>query len=109
MSTLENLISKLPEELQEVAKRYAGMLGADVNEDDLLAIVAGVLNHNYKHAYDIAVRNLTNDELVLVHTNANLRLRELFKHTGSAPDMPQLIAEDLVGILVRFGILALLG
>jgi len=108
-TTLENLIEKLPPELQEVAKRYASMLGADANKDDLMAIFFHVLKHNHQYGYDIISGRLRNDELAEIHSNTNTRLRELFKNTGDAPGMPQLIAEDLVGILVRFGILALLG
>jgi len=108
MSTLENLIEKLPPDLQDVARRYAGMLGANVNEDDLLAIVAYGLKWNYEGAYDVLVQHLTNDELAEIHSDANTRLRELQAQTGSAPGMPQLIVEDLLGILIRFGILALI-
>jgi hypothetical protein len=108
-TTLDNLIEKLPPELQEVARRYEGMLGANANKDDLLAILAHALAHNFQKGYELVVRNLSNQELAELHTTANLRLRELAQSTPRAIGMPQLITEDLVGILVRFGIDALTG
>ena len=109
MSTLETLIDKLPPELQEVARRYASMLGANANKDDLLAIVGYVLKHQYQVSYEIMVRGLTNDELRAIHVDANVRIRELSLQTGSTITMQELITNDLIAILVRFGIAALTG
>jgi len=106
---IDELIQKLPEELQPIARRYASMFGANANKDDLFAIVMYYFAHQYRSAYKRIFNNLTNDEIAVIHKDANVRIKELVAEGNEDLNMPQFVATDFVTILIRLGVLALLG
>ncbi len=72
--TTEELIAKLPDEYQPIARRYVSLL-LDMGFDELQGWVEMLANGNWKQAYETVVAKMTTTEVV----NEQKRVNEILK------------------------------
>ena len=73
---LETLITKLPEELQEYAERYARMLTGQ-SEEYKLAIIKAIMGQDWQTAYEAMTKTMSNQDLSDEYRRVNEMLKAI--------------------------------
>lgn len=102
MEKIEKIISKLPEELQPIARQYMAIF-RESTEEQLDAWIDQVVDHNLKEAYRFLQEKLSNADIVA----AQERIIEQMKEMNRKYITTQLVQKSLIKEALKIAILLL--
>jgi len=81
--TIEELISKLPEEYREIARRYTALL-LDMSFEELQAWVEQITKGNWQNAYRKLAAKMSTEELLAAERKGHEMLARLNKENADS-------------------------
>ena len=99
MSKLDKLIEKLPDELHDIARRYAKLV-EDQTDGWIKGFAAMLATGDTQAGYEAIVSVLTTEELGAEHRRANEKIKDFVTTGGKAFTTQQVMVGDALHVML---------
>ena len=99
MSAIDDLIAKLPEEMQEWARRYINFL-RDSTFEELQAWIRLIAAGNWRAAYEQTTKKMSVEDLTLELRRVNASLEQLNDANAAAIEIQKQLILELLSLLL---------
>jgi hypothetical protein len=106
MSKIDTLISKLPKELQKIARRYLPMF-VTAGEDEVKEWIGYIAAGNWRHAYAFTLCRMTTDQALAEQRRLNDVLLALNDDNAQLGDAKRAMVREVLLALFSLGLSAL--